>query len=160
MKTSNNVNYEKNKNEQRIKYVNSIKKMIYINLFIFPIAVFILFIGYLFFISSFIGTQLNIVLITFGNLFIITGVILAVISEIFSIIISIKMYIYTYEKESNKSLRLFSATYVMTIIFGYFGLILSFIWTKIEMKFLDVESPKNGFHENLEKINSNEIEKR
>lgn len=134
--------------------------MIYINLFIFPIAVFILFIGYLFFISSFIGTQLNIVLITFGNLFIITGVILAVISEIFSIIISIKMYIYTYEKESNKSLRLFSATYVMTIIFGYFGLILSFIWTKIEMKFLDVESPKNGFHENLEKINSNEIEKR
>ena len=129
--------------------------MIYINLFIFPIAVFILFIGYLFFISSFIGTQLNIVLITFGNLFIITGVILAVISEIFSIIISIKMYIYTYEKESNKSLRLFSATYVMTIIFGYFGLILSFIWTKIEMKFLDVESPKNGFHENLEKINSN-----
>lgn len=155
MKTSNNVNYEKNKNEQRIKYVNSIKKMIYINLFIFPIAVFILFIGYLFFISSFIGTQLNIVLITFGNLFIITGVILAVISEIFSIIISIKMYIYTYEKESNKSLRLFSATYVMTIIFGYFGLILSFIWTKIEMKFLDVESAKNGFHENLEKINSN-----
>ena len=131
------------------------KKMIYINLFIFPIVVFILFIGYLFFISSFIGTQLNIVLITFGNLFIITGVILAVISEIFSIIISIKMYIYTYEKESNKSLRLFSATYVMTIIFGYFGLILSFIWTKIEMKFLDVESPKNGFHENLEKINSN-----
>ena len=129
--------------------------MIYINLFIFPIAVFILFIGYLFFISSFIGTQLNIVLITFGNLFIITGVILAVISEIFSIIISIKMYIYTYEKESNKSLRLFSATYVMTIIFGYFGLILSFIWTKIEMKFLDVESAKNGFHENLEKINSN-----
>ena len=155
MKTSNNVNYEKNKNEQRIKYVNSIKKMIYINLFIFPIAVFILFIGYLFFISSFIGTQSNIVLITFGNLFIITGVILAVISEIFSIIISIKMYIYTYEKESNKSLRLFSATYVMTIIFGYFGLILSFIWTKIEMKFLDVESAKNGFHENLEKINSN-----
>ena len=155
MKTSNNVSYEKNKNEQRIKYVNSIKKMIYINLFIFPIAVFILFIGYLFFISSFIGTQLNIVLITFGNLFIITGVILAVISEIFSIIISIKMYIYTYEKESNKSLRLFSATYVMTIIFGYFGLILSFIWTKIEMKFLDVESAKNGFHENLEKINSN-----
>ena len=129
--------------------------MIYINLFIFPIAVFILFIGYLFFISSFIGTQLNIVLITFGNLFIITGVILAVISEIFSIIISIKMYIYTYEKESNKSLRLFSATYVMTIIFVYFGLILSFIWTKIEMKFLDVESAKNGFHENLEKINSN-----
>ena len=129
--------------------------MIYINLFIFPIAVFILFIGYLFFISSFIGTQSNIVLITFGNLFIITGVILAVISEIFSIIISIKMYIYTYEKESNKSLRLFSATYVMTIIFGYFGLILSFIWTKIEMKFLDVESAKNGFHENLEKINSN-----
>ena len=129
--------------------------MIYINLFIFPIAVFILFIGYLFFISSFIGTQLNIVLITFGNLFIITGVILAVISEIFSIIISIKMYIYTYEKESNKSLRLFSATYVMTIIFGYFGLILSFIWTKIEMKFLDVESAKNRFHENLEKINSN-----
>ena len=155
MKTSNNVNYETNKNEQRIKYVNSIKKMIYINLFIFPIVVFILFIGYLFFISSFIGTQLNIVLITFGNLFIITGVILAVISEIFSIIISIKMYIYTYEKESNKSLRLFSATYVMTIIFVYFGLILSFIWTKIEMKFLDVESPKNGFHENLEKINSN-----
>ena len=155
MKTSNNVIYEKNKKEQRIKYVNSIKKMIYINLFIFPIVVFILFIGYLFFISSFIGTQLNIVLITFGNLFIITGVILAVISEIFSIIISIKMYIYTYEKESNKSLRLFSATYVMTIIFGYFGLILSFIWTKIEMKFLDVESAKNGFHENLEKINSN-----
>ena len=65
------------------------------------------------------------------------------------------MYIYTYEKESNKSLRLFSATYVMTIIFGYFGLILCFIWTKIEMKFLDVESAKNGFHENLEKINSN-----
>ena len=160
MKTSNNVNYETNKNEQRIKYVNSIKKMIYINLFIFPIVVFILFIGYLFFISSFIGTQLNIVLITCGNLFIITGVILAVISEIFSIIISIKMYIYTYEKESNKSLRLFSATYVMTIIFVYLGLILSFIWTKIEMKFLDVESPKNGFHENLEKINSNEIEKR
>ena len=155
MKTSNNVNYETNKNEQRIKYVNSIKKMIYINLFIFPIVVFILFIGYLFFISSFIGTQLNIVLITFGNLFIITGVILAVISEIFSIIISIKMYIYTYEKESNKSLRLFSATYVMTIIFVYFGLILSFIWTTIEMKFLDVESAKNGFHENLEKINSN-----
>ena len=38
MKTSNNVSYEKNKNEQRIKYVNSIKKMIYKNLFIFPIA--------------------------------------------------------------------------------------------------------------------------
>ena len=112
--------------------------MIYINLFIFPIAVFILFIGYLFFISSFIGTQLNIVLITFGNLFIITGVILAVISEIFSIIISIKMYIYTYEKESNKSLRLFSATYVMTIIFGYFGFIgsIGFLFSTLLFGFL------------------------
>ena len=155
MKTSDNVSYEKNKSEQRIKYVNSIKKMIYKNLFIFPIAVFILFIGIEFLLSSSTGMQQNIVLYTFGMLFIIAGLILAVISEIFSIIISIKMYIYTYEKESNKSLRLFSATYVMTIIFVYLGLILSFIWTKIEMKFLDVESAKNGFHENLEKINSN-----
>ena len=109
--------------------------MIYKNLFIFPIAVFILFIGIEFLLSSSTGMQQNIVLYTFGMLFIIAGLILAVISEIFSIIISIKMYIYTYEKESNKSLRLFSATYVMTIIFVYFGLILSFIWTKIEMNF-------------------------
>lgn len=131
MKTSNNVSYEKNKNEQRIKYVNSIKKMIYKNLFIFPIAAFILFIGIQFLLSSSTGMQQNIVLYTFGMLFIIAGLSLAVISEIFSIIISIKMYIYTYEKESNKSLRLFSATYVMTIIFVYFGLILSFIWTNL-----------------------------
>lgn len=133
--------------------------MIYKNLFIFPIAVFILYIGFQFLISSSIGMQQDIVLYTFGILFIIAGLILGVISEIFSIIISIKMYIYTYEKESNKSLRLFSATYVMTFIFVYLGLILSFIWTKIEMKFLDVESPKNEFHENFDKINSNEIEK-
>ena len=83
MKTSNNVSYEKNKSEQRIKYVNSIKKMIYKNLFIFPIAVFILFIGIQFLLSSSTGMQQNIVLYTFGTLFIIAGLILAVISEIF-----------------------------------------------------------------------------